>query len=277
MRERAVLRARACHARSVTIDGFEAREARAFGAFDARAADRAYGWVDRVARRFGVEVDGIERLPEGRALVVGNHTFGWDVTFPMAAVWRTRRRPLWALGEHAWWAVPFVRRIVAAVGTVDGTPENVDRLLSAGELVLVLPGGLREAVKPRELRYQLLWGRRYGFVRAAIRNRAPIVPLACIGADDLFDFVGNAYERGARWLGRPGFPIPFPTRMLPIPRRSRFRFVFGEPIETGAEPAQCDDPKVLRRVRHEVAGALHELIENELARRAGIDVGADDA
>ena len=29
---------------------------------------------------------------------------------------------------------------------------------------------------------------------------------------------------------------------------------------------------VLRRLRHEVAGALHELIENELARRAGLEL-----
>ena len=73
---------------------------------------------------------------------------------------------MWGLGEHAWWKVPFLRRLAAAVGTVDGNPGNVNRLLSADEVVLVLPGGLREAVKPRELRYRLLWGKRYGsFVR----------------------------------------------------------------------------------------------------------------
>ena len=50
-----------------------------------------------------------------------------------------------------------------------------------------------EALKPRELRYRLLWGHRYGFIRAAIRNRTPISPLAAIGSDELFDFVGDAY------------------------------------------------------------------------------------
>ncbi len=65
----------------------------------------------------------------------------------------------------------------------------------------MLPGGLREAVKPSALRYRLLWGDRVGFVRAAIRNQAPVVPLATLGGDEIFDFVGDAYARGRRWLG----------------------------------------------------------------------------
>jgi hypothetical protein len=32
------------------------------------------------------------------------------------------------------------------------------------------------------------------------------------------------------------------------------------------------DPATLRQLRHEVEGALHELLEIELARRAGIDL-----
>jgi len=52
--------------------------------------------------------------------------------------------------------------------------------LSHDQLVLVMPGGVREALKPRELRYRLLWGHRYGFVRAALRNQTPIVPVASV-------------------------------------------------------------------------------------------------
>ena len=127
-----------------------------------------------------------------------------------------------------------------------------------------------EPVKPRELRYQLLWGNRYGFVRLAIRHQVPLIPLACVGADDLFDFVGNAYARGKRWLGRENLPIPLPARILPIPHLSSLRFIAGEPIPPRVAPDQFDDPAALHSLRREVAGALHELIEAELARRAGI-------
>jgi 1-acyl-sn-glycerol-3-phosphate acyltransferase len=253
------------------FDGFRDAHKSAFTAFSPRTADRFCAAVDTLARGLHVEVEGLDHLPRGPAILVANHAFGWDVVFPMAAIRRATRRQVWALGEHAWWRVPVLRRVAAAVGTVDGTPENVDRILGAGELALVLPGGLREAVKPRELRYRLLWGHRYGFVKAAIRNGVPLVPLASIGADDLFDFVGDAYDRGERWLKTSGVPIPLPSRVLPIPHRVRLRFVVGDPIHP--PPIACDDERGLRRFRHEIEGALHELIDRELARRVGIDLG----
>ncbi len=254
----------------MSVDGFDEEAMRALRAFDPVATDRFYRRVDQVARFFDIEVEGLEHVPEGRALLVANHAFGWDVVFAMAALWRQKKRPVWALGEHLWWRVPFLRKLAAAVGTVDGTPENVDRLLERDQLVIVLPGGLREAVKPRQLRYQLLWGKRYGFVRAAIKNGAPIIPLASLGADELFDFVGNAHVRGNRWLRGWGIPVPFPSRIFPIPHRARLKYVFGEPVTMDYGKDACDRPEVLRKVRREVAGALHELIENELAKRAGI-------
>lgn len=256
-----------------TIDGFRDEQHEAFVAFDPVVADRVLGRIDRVGRRLRIEVRGLENVPRGRALLVANHAFGWDAAFLMAAYWRARREPLWALGEHLWWRLPFLRRVAAAIGTVDGTPLNVDRLLERDQQVIVLPGGLREAVKPATLRYQLLWGRRYGFVRAAIRHQAPIVPVASIGTDELFDFVGDAYRRGRRWTGFH-FPIPFPSRVLPIPHLTKVVFVVGEPIVPPAGASE-DDPVVVKRLRREVAGALHELIEDELARREGLDMGGD--
>lgn len=254
----------------MSIDGFSPQDKDAFVGFSPGHADRVYAAIGALARLLKIDYDGLANLPPGRGLLVANHAFGWDVSFPMGEIRRQTGRTVWALGEHAWWKVPLLRRIAAAVGTVDGTPENVDRLLTAEQLVLVLPGGLREAVKPRELRYRLLWGGRYGFVRAAIRNRAPVCPLAAIGSDELFDFVGDAYARGRRWLGRWAFPIPLPAGLLPIPHRVHLRYVLGPPIKLPALPEQADDPEVLRHCRYLIEGALQELIDSELARRAGI-------
>ena len=255
----------------MSIDGFHSADQQGLLGYDAEVAVRFYDLVDRVGKRLKVEVEGLENVPAGAALLVGNHAFGWDSMLPIAAISTQLARRVWVLGEHAWWRVPFLRRFARAVGVVDGSQENVTTLLARGELVLVLPGGLREAVKPRELRYQLLWGKRYGFVRAALRSQAPIVPLASIGTDELFDFVGNAYSRGRRWLDS-ALPLPLPARLLPIPHRVQLRFRFGEPIPCpgGAEP---DDFQAVRRLRREVEGALHELIELELAARCGIDLG----
>lgn len=171
------------------------------------------------------------------------------------------------LGEHLWWKIPIVRRLARASGIVDGTPANADSLLRQDKLVLVLPGGLREALKPRELRYRLLWGHRYGFVRAAMRNEAPIVPLACIGSDDLFDVVGDAFARGKRW--HLGLPVPRLAHFAVL-HPTKLRFVIGDPIRVDERGSEHDF-RAVRSVRREVEGALHELLENELARRIGFD------
>jgi 1-acyl-sn-glycerol-3-phosphate acyltransferase len=233
-----------------------------------RNADRLFAIVEWLAKRLHVQVVGIDRLPAGRALLVANHAFGWDIVFAMSAIRAQTGRRVWALGEHVWWRIPGARWIAAELGTVDGTQENADALLSRDEIVLVLPGGLREALKPRELRYRLLWGTRYGFIRAAIRNQAPIVPLASIGADEFFDLIGNAFARGSRWLRGSGIPIPRSARLLPIPHLVKMKFIVGEPIPPPARQDTADDA-VVRRLRREVEGALHEMFELELAERIG--------
>jgi hypothetical protein len=67
-----------------------------------------------------------------------------------------------------------------------------------------------------------------------------------------------------------GIPIPFPSRVLPIPHRVALRYVIGEPILT--EGVDQEDAGARRKLRREIAGALHELIEGELARRSGLSL-----
>jgi 1-acyl-sn-glycerol-3-phosphate acyltransferase len=240
-------------------------------AYSEAFAHRFMRVLDWTAEKLKVDVVGLENLPKGRALLVTNHAFGFDAGLLMARIEAASGRRVWVLGEHAWWVIPGLRRIAAAVGTVDGTPENADRLLSSDELVLVMPGGAREALKPRELRYRLLWGHRYGFVRAALRNEAPIVPIASLGPEEIFDLVGNPWRRSRR-LHLP-FPLPRPAHLLPIPHRAPIQYVIGEPIPVD----RCrgsDEEATVRRLRREVEGALHEIFEERLASRVGFPTSA---
>lgn len=247
----------------MNLDGFRAELTDPFHGWSSDVAARFADVIERVARIAHVDVLGIERLPPGRAVLVTNHAFGFNAVFPMVAIWRATGRRVWVLGEHAWWRFPFLRRLAAAVGTVDGTPENVDTLLARDELVLVLPGGLREAMKPRALRYRLLWGERLGFVRAAMRAQAPLVPIASIGADEVFNLVGDAFDRGRRWLGRE-LPIPRPSYGVPWAHRVHLNYLIGEPVPPPRPDASLQD---LRRCRREVGGAIHESIDAELSAR----------
>ena len=250
----------------MSIDGWRSDDKDAFQGYSDWIAAKASSACDWLGRALHVEVSGLENLPAGPALLVANHAFGFDIAFATVRIQAETGRRVWVLGEHAWWTVPLVRRFAASVGIVDGTPDNVDALLAAGELVAVLPGGLREAMKPRELRYRMLWGHRYGFVRAAVRNRTPIVPVACLGSDDIFDLVGNAFAR-SRKLHLP-FPLPRPAHLIPIPHFRALKFSVGEPIPV--DEAAVDDEHRVRRLRREVEGAIHEMIEDHLVQRANL-------
>ena len=252
------------------VDGFVDAHKDAFCGYSAPVACTFLSLLDRLGRKLRIDVQGLDRLPPGRGLLVANHAFGFDVAFAVARIHAVTGRRVWVLGEHAWWRVPGLRRLAAAVGTVDGTPANVDALLEADELVLVLPGGLREAVKPRELRYRLLWGHRYGFVKAALRTGSPLVPVASLGADDVFHLVGNAFRR-ARRLRLP-FPLPRPAHLLPWPHLRALHFTIGEAIPVGARVLGdlAEQEHMERRLRREVEGAIHEMFEDELARRADV-------
>jgi 1-acyl-sn-glycerol-3-phosphate acyltransferase len=249
----------------MVVDGFRTELARPFVGYDEAVASRFWAQVDAVNAWLGVAVSGLEHVPEGGALFVMNHAFGWDAMLPMAAIRKQTGRRVWALGEHLWWKLPIMRTLAARVGTVDGTPAHAQELLEAGELVLVMPGGMREALKPVELRYRLLWGERMGFVRCAHRARVPIVPIAAIGSDELFALVGDAYARGRRWLGID-FPLPRPTWARPWQKMRELSYCIGEPIEARAYPGE-DEAHMLRRVRNEVRGAIEGMIDEALSAR----------
>ncbi|WP_394842373.1 hypothetical protein LZC95_35545 [Pendulispora brunnea] len=82
--------------------------------------------------------------------------------------------------------------------------------------------------------------------------------------------MGNAYGRGERWLRRSGIPIPLPAHVVAIPHLVPWRFVFGAPVSPRVAAQNANDHIAARCVRREVEGALHEIIEAELAERAGI-------
>ena len=251
----------------MALDGFRPQLNRPFVGYDEHVASRFWRAASIAGERLGVRYRGLERVPRGGALFVMNHAFGWDAVFPMAAIRQATGRRVWALGEHIWWKLPFVRTFVSRVGTVDGTREHALELLRSGELVLVMPGGMREALKPVELRYRLLWGDRLGFVRVAHEAGVPIVPIAAIGADELVELVGDAYERGRRWLGG-ALPLPRPKWGLPWVHPTPLSYELGEPIEVRAYPDENDE-HLWRRVRDEVRGSLEGMLDEALAARVG--------
>jgi hypothetical protein len=64
------------------------------------------------------------------------------------------------------------------------------------ETVLVFPGGGREIGKFKGEKYRLRWDGRGGFARVAIESNYPIVPVALVGGDDVYQ---SLFARDSTW------------------------------------------------------------------------------
>ena len=132
-------------------------------------------------------LEGVEHLPEGGALLVGNHgLFGLDTPpFFYLLHQKTGRVPVGLADRKLFGGTP-IRQILARLGGVPGTKENARALLEQGQLVVCYPGGSRETFKSPEQAYRLQWEQTVGFARLAAACNAPVVPFAAAGVDDTY-------------------------------------------------------------------------------------------
>lgn len=171
----------------------------------------------RLAKRLDARLHGGEHVPRtGPALLVGNHAlFGAD-SGPFCALLAAEvgRVPRW-LGERNLWRIPGLAPLLDAVGAIPGRPDDAVKLLEAGELVCVYPGGFDDSSKLTTEAYTLFWRERAGFARVALRARAPIVPFASTGVDELFIVRRREHLIGRRLFGSPRYDVPIPENLLP--------------------------------------------------------------
>ena len=137
---------------------------------------------------FRVETQGIERVPSGRVLVIGNHAgntipidggmVGLSLFLELEPPRMARAMAEFYLPQIPWWS-----ELIHRVGAVVGTPENCTQLLEREEAILVFPEGHRGFIKPYSKAYQL---QRFGtgFVRLALQTRTPIVPVGIVGTEE---------------------------------------------------------------------------------------------
>ncbi|MGH3680294.1 MAG: lysophospholipid acyltransferase family protein, partial [Natronosporangium sp.] len=232
-------------------------------------------------RWFRTELLGGDNLPGyGPALVVANHsgTVALDALMLTVAVHdglrngAGARRHLRLLGADFVFGTPVMSELARKSGGTLACHPDAERLLRAGELVGVFPEGLKGVGKPYRDRYKLQRFGRGGFVSAALRTGAPIVPVGIVGAEEIYPKIGNIQPL-ARLLGLPYFPVtptfPWlgPLGLVPLP--SKWLIEVGDPIDTTGLVDQSDDPLVVfnlaDQVRETIQQTLHRLLERRPA------------
>jgi len=224
---------------------------------------------------FRVETHHIERVPQGGALLIANHSgqFGYDGTMLATAMLLEADPPRLArgMGEYFFWRIPFLGGFATHMGTVVGTPENCIALLEAGECLMVFPEGARGANKPFRKRYQLQrFG--HGFMRLALASDTPIVPVGIVGPEEQQPGLANLEGLG-RLLGLPSFPITvsmpwFGPLGAPFALPVKYHLYFGHPLrfQGGADE---EDEAIETKVA-QVKEAIAELLAKGLRSRRGI-------
>ena len=187
---------------------------------------------------FRVEVSGVENLPDtGAALVVANHAgvLPFDGLMASVAVHdeHPAHRDLRLLAADMVFDMPLLGQAARKAGHTMACTADAHRLLAAGELTAVFPEGYKGLGKPFRDRYKLQRFGRGGFVAAALRARAPIVPCSIVGSEEIYPMIADV-KLLARLFGLPYFPVtplfPLagPAGLIPLP--SKWHIQFGEPI-----------------------------------------------
>jgi 1-acyl-sn-glycerol-3-phosphate acyltransferase len=220
---------------------------------------------------FRAQTYGIERLPAGRMLVIANHSgqVPIDATMIAAATVLEAEPPRVVRGMGEYWipTLPFISVLAVRTGSVVGTRKNCVDLLNAGECVIAFPEGVRGINKLYSERYRLQeFG--LGFMRLALETKAPIVPVAVIGAEEQAPAIANL-----RWLARllqtPAFPITLTWPHLGllglIPFPVKYRIYFGEPMYF--EGYHNDGDEVIRQKVEQVTQRIQAMIDAGLEAR----------
>ncbi|MFD6894832.1 lysophospholipid acyltransferase family protein [Rhodococcus sp. NPDC060086] len=229
---------------------------------------------------FRVEVRGIENIPaDGRALIVANHagTLPVDALMTSVAVHDRAHRPLRMLAADLAFDMPVVGTVARKAGHTLACHPDAERLLSHDQVVAVFPEGYKGLGKPFKERYKLQRFGRGGFVSAALKTHAPIIPCSIVGSEEIYPNIADLTSL-ARLLGLPYFPI---TPLFPVlgplgavPLPSKWYIEFGTPIATDVhDEAAADDPMVLFEVTDHVREVIQQTLYKLLTHRRNVFLG----
>ena len=236
---------------------------------------------------FRVKTDGWQHIPsQGPVLLVGSHNGGLAApdTVMMTYDWFRRfgtQRLAYALMDPRMWQVfPGVARMGAWVGCVRASRRMALQALRQEAAVLIYPGGVRDVFRPHHQRRQVCFFGQQGFIKLALMEASPIVPLISHGAHDtlqvlvdLYPAMANLHRWGLPWLAGidPGsFPLylglpwglalgPLPNIPLPIPLHTRVCAPIIFP-HYGRDAAR--DPVYVDRCYHQVRQIMQQELDS---------------
>lgn len=139
---------------------------------------------------FRVETEGWHHIPQqGSFLLVSSHNGG--LASPDLSMfffdWVRRfgaERPVYGLMQQEAFTSARMLRSVARAGAVPATVRMAAAAFKRESPVLVYPGGAEDLFRPYSRRNEIELAGRKGFIKLALRENVPIIPLVSVGAHE---------------------------------------------------------------------------------------------
>jgi 1-acyl-sn-glycerol-3-phosphate acyltransferase len=222
---------------------------------------------------FRCKVTGLENLPAGRALIIGNHAgqMAFDGLMVTTACILDANPPrlLRGMGEYWLGTLPYLSVLLDRTGSAVGTRQTCIDMLRHGEYVMAFPEGVRGMNKVYADAYKLMeFG--LGFMRLALETDTPIVPVSIVGSEEQNPGIADLKGVG-KWLGMPSFPVTLtfpllgPFGMLPLP--VRYHIEFGKPMRFEGH-AEDEDDVIEEKVDQVKATISAQLARGRAARKS---------
>jgi 1-acyl-sn-glycerol-3-phosphate acyltransferase len=227
-------------------------------------------FIPLIRAYFRYELFGLENIPaQGRAVLVSNHgILPVDGLLLDYAIKEAYGRWPRGLTDRRIFKIPIIRQFFMDLGIVLAHPHTGQELLEREEIVYIMPGGAREAFKSSRERYQLMWKRRMGFVRLAIRTGAPIIPAVCIGIDDTYHVFFDGFRLSERIFGKDVLlPITLPVGLGPLPLPVKLTHYVGQPIRFRYKPEDAEDHLKVSRLHRRVLRSMKALLQQGMKDR----------
>ena len=250
---------------------------------DREVMDAFCGPVFEAARAwYDLTIDGVEQVPTGAALVVGNHDSGMSYFEAIgwgAAMHIARPDERWfGLAHDGIVDMPGVGNALISVGAIRARADLAAQALAEGHKVVVFPGGNAEAFRRFTDRYHVDLAGRTGWAKTAIRAGVPVVPVVFCGGHAGFVVLSEGrrlakitgLKKALRvdtwplWVGLPWGVFWGPFFHLPLPIPVRVKML--PPVPTAhLGAAAADDPHTVQAFAAQVVAQMQAAMDQMAA------------